>query len=207
MSCPQYFQMELDDMAAPSFVSFGKYYFGTMEEIADFVCALEDKQLSPDLVAAFRAYKNGEYNIRHPVANRYVPLLKPARLLHEETRTLENFFWVHINVWDAPYALECNNVETRNVWLECGGIHFRALYARFTGLKVSGATALWRPVGHSLCGYPEMLHYEQPVLYNRLAEFERTFESSDDMEEDWRLFCERPHPDFTEFCNDIFGNG
>lgn len=42
MSDAQYYRIELDDYAAPSFTSFGKSYFGTFDDVRSFISALEN---------------------------------------------------------------------------------------------------------------------------------------------------------------------
>lgn len=40
-----YYRLELDDYSAAAFTSFGKYYYGTLDEIRDFIdklCSNED---------------------------------------------------------------------------------------------------------------------------------------------------------------------
>ena len=44
MADEQFYQLRLDDCATPSFVSFDKPYYGPLEEIRDFVNALEQDE-------------------------------------------------------------------------------------------------------------------------------------------------------------------
>ncbi len=52
-----------------------------------------------------------------------------------------------------------------------------------------------------------MIEYETPRVFNRLAEIETTFKTKDEALADWASFRNNYAPDFTEFCNDIFGDG
>lgn len=57
----RYHRLELTDYTAVSFCIFGKYYFGTLEEIRTFINRLE-KELGDshrELVSAFRPMKQG----------------------------------------------------------------------------------------------------------------------------------------------------
>lgn len=40
MNEKQFYRLELDDMATPSFTSFGKFYYGTMEQLSIFMKCL-----------------------------------------------------------------------------------------------------------------------------------------------------------------------
>ena len=44
-------------------------------------------------------------------------------------------------------------------------------------------------------------------FWNRLDEPEKQFKTKEDAKRDWELFPENPDPDYSEFCNDIFGDG
>ena len=44
MSKEKYYVMHLDDYAAAQFTSFGKMYFGTLEEIGHFIRLLEKEK-------------------------------------------------------------------------------------------------------------------------------------------------------------------
>ena len=204
----QYYRLVLDDVAAPAFISVGKSYFGTMDEITRFIRALEaEHPSSRALISAFRAYEQGEHEVQHPVAYHNVPLLKPAVILHEEQHVLEDFAWEHLNIWSCTYNMRCSKVETIHRWVQCENSFRRVLYAHFTNLELDYAVEEWNVVGDMLWGYPEILHYDPPHIYNRLAEPEHTFDSLEELEKDWVKFCKEPRPDFSEFCNDIFGDG
>lgn len=207
----QLFRLELDDVAAPSFTSFGKSYYGTIEEIRKFIHALETADYLGDhakkLIEAFHSYDSGNITVKHSVAYREIPLLLPTKILHHELFALTNHSWEHKNIWNCPYYMRCKEVRTEHLWVQCGELLSSAIYAHFTGLEYQGPLGNWKKVGTMLWGYPELLEYHDPHIHNRLAEPERTFSSIDELERDWIEFRKNPRPDFTEFCNDIFGDG
>ena len=55
------FHIELDDYAKPSIVSFGKSYFGTMDDIEEFISKFDEED--DELVKAFREYINGNKDV------------------------------------------------------------------------------------------------------------------------------------------------
>ena len=211
MSDSQYYRLELDDVSAPSFTSFGKYYYGTIEELESFIHALKTADYIgdqfKDLIQAFYVYLQGNTEATHSVAYREVPLLKVAHVIHEENLIMKDYSWEHRNTWGCPYYMRCSKVETKHLWLACGGAYSRVLYAHFTNLEYQGVIDQWKTVGMMLWGYPELLSYEPPHINNRIAEPERVFNTEQECEDDWIAFKDHPVPDFTEFCNDIFGDG
>lgn len=211
MNTEQYFCLELDNVATPSFTSFGKYYWGTLTELRGFIKALQNADYVGDrcdsLVEAFRAYEQGQTEVTHSVAFRDVPLLHPAMILHEGNSIFRDLAWTHSNIWGFPQEMRCKRVATRHLWVQCEQKFYRIIYAHFTDFEHLGISGEWRKVGEMLWGYPEILDYQPPHIYNRLAEPEIEFDSLDALHADWQSFQANPMPIFDEFCNDIFGDG
>lgn len=205
-----YFRLELDDYSSASFCSFGKYYFGTLEEIRTFINAL-DKEYEDshrELVAAFRAYEIGQTDVTHSVAFQEVPLLTPATLIHTEKVVLKNYAWDHMNTWQSVYKMRCTQVETEHLWLACEGRGFRAIKAAFKRLRHESILGGWRQLSENmLWGFPCILREDAGSFWNTLAEIEKGFQTMEELEQDWEEFKKNPDPQFTEFCNDIFGDG
>lgn len=63
------------------------------------------------------------------------------------------------------------------------------------------------PVGGSVLGFSKMIEPEGRYLYNRLAVEEKRFKRKRDADEDRASFPLTRDVDFSEFCNDIFGDG
>ena len=103
---PTYYRLELDDYSAAAFTSFGKYYYGTLEDLRCFFGELaHDEKLKKqfkELLFTFQAFEEGHQDLSHSIAYRKVPFLVPALLLHRKTVILENYKWTHINTWDRP---------------------------------------------------------------------------------------------------------
>ena len=206
----QYYRLELDDYSAVSFCSFGKYYFGTLEDIRAFINTL-DKECEDshrELVSAFRAYEGGQTDAAHHVAFQKVPLLTPTRLVHTEKVVLQNYAWDHMNTWHRAYKMRCAKAETEHLWLECEGRYFRVIKVTFTKLRYESILGGWRQLSENmLWGFPCILREDADYFWNALAEPEKGFQTMEELEQDWEAFKRNPDPQFAEFCNDIFGDG
>jgi len=211
MSDAQYYRVELDDYAAPSFTSFGKSYFGTLDDVRSFISALEndpeDGKNYAELISAFHAFEQGDSSPMIHVAYNKVPLLKPTRLLFEETLKVDSYSWEHQNIWGFPYHMRCSQINAKHLWLECEGKFYRSIMAQFTNLQYGGTIGQWKAIGGMIWGHPGILEKSGSVMRNRLAEREKTFDSLNELNEDHAMFQNKPDPDYTEFCNDIFGDG
>lgn len=206
----RYYRLELDDYSAVSFCSFGKYYFGTLEEIRSFIDAVDKRCENSyrDLVSAFRAYEAGQTEVTHYVAFQKVPILTPARLIHKETLVLGDYVWDHLNTWQCIYKMRCDRVETEHLWLVCGDQGFRTMKANFKSLQYEGVLGEWITIGEDmLWGFPCVLQEDSEYFLNVIAEPEKGFKNAAELEQDWEKFKKNPDPRFAGFCNDIFGDG
>ena len=211
MNEKKYFRLILDDYSAASFTSFNKPYFGTWEEVQILLNELDKNKHSEDshssLLTAFRAYEAGRIDVTHNAAFQEVPFLVPAQLLHSEKVQLENHAWEHLNTWLCPYNMRCDKVVSEHLWFKCDGELVRAFKAEFSFLRYQGAIGQWKLVGDMLWGFPGMLTGDPAKFFNVMAEPEKFFKTKVELEKDWSSFKESPDPDYTQFCNDIFGDG
>ena len=186
MSNVQYYCLELDDYSAVSFCSFGKCYFGTLEDIRAFIDSLDQEK--PDshreLVSAFRAYEEGRTEVTHHAAFQEVPLLTPVRLIHKETLVLEDYAWDHLNTWQCTYKMRCDRVETEHLWLEYEGRGFRAMKANFKNLQHEGVLGGWIAIGYMLWGFPCVLQGDSERFWNVIAEPEKGFKTIEELEQE-----------------------
>ena len=207
----QYYCLHLDDYSTPAFISYGKAYYGTMEDLKAFMDALDKAEETHErfekLIGAFRAYEAGNTAVKHNVAFQEIPLLEPVKLLGTATLRLDNYHWEHLNTWKWPYKMRCDVVDTTHYWFSLDGIYCRAVKARFENLQYDGIGSKWSPLDSCFWGFPKMIEPEGRHLYNRLAVEEKRFKRKKDAEADRASFMLTRDVDFSEFCNDIFGDG
>ena len=211
MSDQQYYRILLDDYSAASFTSFDKAYFGTMSDLEGWIKAIEVEKCFAErfssLTKTFRAYQSGQHNITHNVAYQEVRFLDKVTLLYRESYTAEKLAWEHLNTWQWPYFMSCEKVESEHLWLRCKDRYYRCFMAKFYSLKYGTDPNEQTPAGGMLWGFPEMLEVDDlPLMWNRLAEPEKNFKTLAEAQADWEAFRAAPNPDFSEFCNDIFGD-
>ena len=64
---PTYYRLELDDYSAAAFTSFGKYYYGTLEDLRCFFGELaHDEKLKKqfkELLSTFQAFEEGQQDL------------------------------------------------------------------------------------------------------------------------------------------------
>lgn len=207
----QYYCLHLDDYSMPAFTSFGKAYYGTMADMEAFIAALDGHEKYHDryaaLIGAFREYEAGNHAVKHNVAYQDVPLLEPVKLLGTAKLRLDNYRWEHLNTWKWPYNMKCDVVETTHYWLSLDGVYCRAVKARFENLQYEDIGGGWHSLDDGFWGFPMIIKRDGRYLYNSLIEEEKRFKRKKDALEDRAGFLLTREVDFTEFCNDIFGDG
>ena len=205
------YRLMLDDYSAASFTSFGKAYYGTLEQITGFIDSLEtDEELEgryTELIAAFRRFCSGDQSVTHNVAYQKVPLLEPVKLIGSTTQRLDNYRWEHKNTWGWPYAMRCDAVETQHYWIAAEGYYARCVIALFENLAYHGVGHEWNQVGTMLWGFPHIIESSGDLVTNTLLVEEKRFSKRKDMLADKEAFAENRDVNFEAFCNDIFGDG
>lgn len=206
----EFYKMYLEDCSCPSFCSACKSVFGTLAEIEDFVAAYgedcREKGELPEIVTAFEKWKAGEKDATHIAACSEQRLLTSAKLVYRARHAFKLYQWEHRNIWGCIYHMRCSAVNTEHRWIECEGRYYRCVTASFEDLEWA-EEGEWCKVDDSTWGIPHMLCFEKNCVRNRLAEVENMFETKEEMENDYQKFFEKPIPDFSEFCNEIFGDG
>lgn len=207
----QYYCLNLDDYSAAAFTSFGKAYYGTLPQIRAFIQAIEDdKDRGKDfklLIDAFHAHEAGNTTVKHYVAYQEIPVLEPVEWIAEMPQRYDSYQWEHLNTWRWPYYMRCSNVETKHIWIKADGYYARCILARFENLVYKGFRDQWSGVDGAFWGFPHIIELDGRFCYNRLAVEEKRFKCKSDMMEDQESFSLTRDVDFTEFCNDIFGDG
>ena len=122
MSKEKYYVMHLDDYAAAQFTSFGKMYFGTLEEIGHFIRLLEKDpetaEAHKDTIEGYYKFLQGDTKVTHKVAYQDVKLLTPVRVRGSTTFVL---------VFGHTPTNHFQNAEPMRIWkgddaigIDCG---------------------------------------------------------------------------------------
>ena len=203
------YRINLEDCSAASFTSLSKPYYGSLDEIRELLSTIrDDPQMqgccTEVLNAFFNLYEKGRRGVMHLVAYKEVPLLERVQIFGKREFTLSDYSWEHINTWGYPYKMRCKSAVVSQFWVSRKGEFSRCFKVLFDGLEYESFDG-WKTVGHMLWGYPHMLEYEAPLIYNRLMIEDATFASLNAAMADLEL--PEPSFDFSGFCNDIFGDG
>ena len=206
------YRLQLDDFSAASFTSYGKDYFGTMEQIQSLFDYLRSGE---DLAGKFEyilgvndRYLAGDKEITHNVAYQEVPFLVPATVLREAKSVIRDHSWTHMNTWDCPYYMAFRKAENTHLWISCCGSFCRVIQAEFEGLHYGIDPKGLRPLGSMTLGYPGQIELlPDGRLRNRLFVIDRYFDSKEEAMEDYAKYEVQPNPKYGTILDDIFGDG
>jgi hypothetical protein len=207
----KYYRLLLDDYSAPSFTSFDKDYYGTLEQMHGFFSALkadeEAAQRQEYLLSIYDQYVAGQKAIKHRVAYQKVPFLVPANILGEEKLTRINYTWDHLNTWQFPYHMKCDRIDSRHLWISCHGKYTRCIQAKFTNLFYNGFGKNYKRFSGNTWGFPHQVEYEGIITFSRLFVEEKAFKTKAEALNDQMNFRHNPDPIYSGILNDIFGDG
>lgn len=207
----QYFCLRLWDYSTPSFVSKSKAFFGTLADIRTFISALEaDEKTQIDFketITAFHEFEAGNHTVTHNIAYHEFPLVEPVKIWYEAMLRLEDYSWEHTNTWGCNYTLRCKSAVTHHIWIEAGGYFIRVVKARFDKGQMQTDNDRWMSLGNNFWGHPKILRTDNDSVLNRLAVEEKRFANRDAAVSNFVRFYEEKDIDFSEFCNEVFGDG
>lgn len=201
----QYFRIDLDNPAVPSFCSFTKSYFGTLADINEVIGRMEQEGSCADTVAAFRKYLSGNLDVEHSVCYNKVKLLNPVELVSMELFELDDVQWDHTDAWDSIYTMHALHISAQQVVFRDGEYYCRCIRPTFRGLQYKSARrGYWQDVGSRFWGNVGML--TGGSYQCELALFVEE-ERSKDRDAVMANMGAAEKLDYTKACDELFGNG
>lgn len=178
-------QIQLYDYSHAQFGTFFKSYFGTSEDIAAFLAEV-------DRIPGFQ--------VQEPY-----PRIE-SRILEIRSSIQTAYKFHHFNVWNWPYEVSCETIESVHLWIQSGDRFYRCMKARLSKPSYyCEDTDTTHNLGSVLWGYPGILKVEDVTITNRLYVVEKVFKKQEEMRADILAFDGRPL--LTQLLDEIFGGG
>lgn len=209
MSKEKYYVMHLDDYAAAQFTSFGKMYFGTLEEIGHFIRLLEKEsrtsEAHKDTIEGFYKFLDGDKYVTHKVAYQDVKLLTPVRVRGSNVVRMNRKIWTHLNTWRWPVKMRASQVVVEVKLFQVGSKIYRAIRPSFKNLSdYSPFAKQWRKRQDGFWGFPHMLDldgdWNQCRFFVVNEEYKEFSQACEDMYDVSKI-------DFEPVINEVYGNG
>ena len=200
-----FYKMQLDDPAMPSFCSFSKDYFGSLQDFKEMIDGMREKGICLETVQAFERYLEGDSCAEHIVCYNKTPILVPARMISIERFNLEETEWDHENTYGCIYKMRADCVAVEQVLFECEDYYYRCVRPIFGGLQYKGEhSSQWLNVGNRLWGNESVVRIDGKVYAFRLFVVEQRSQNLDDI---LGSMWNQEKLDFRKACDEIFGNG
>lgn len=183
-------ELSLNDPATVSFCTFSKGYYGTKEEINEYLQVLEEDPGTREVYWELR-------KVRSAMAG--------YRLIDRQELILENKEWSHMNIWDCEYRLKASRIEISQLLLEGQGEFLRCIRPVFYDLmSYNNYWKEWRAVPERFWGSPKILYKQDEKIGTRLYIRINRYNSLD---EALPSLFDADTLDFKKVCDEIFGDG
>ena len=208
----QYYKLVLDDYATPSFISWYKDFFGTLDEISELIEALKTdrrtRESHQQTIDAFESFLNGNTEAEHIVAYNRQRLLTPVEIIKSSDTFLQTVIWDHSNVWDCIYRMKTDAVNVQRAIFKTDGsyvigikVHFQKLYYQTQKLD---SPDKWNQLKDGFWGFPKLFDISEDILRYRLYTAMNRYPDLCSAEED---FADEDQIDFKQIIDDVFGDG
>ena len=106
--------------------------------------------------------------------------------------------WTHLNIWGYPYEMKTDEGRVAVYWIEEEGLYKRIILPYFINLRYNDhkVTSSW--------GNPDVIVIGDNYITLNYGYCDKIFSSKEEMEND---IVNPSQFDFTQFCNEIFGDG
>ena len=209
MSKEKYYVIHLDDYAAAQFTSFGKMYFGTLEEIGHFIRLLEKDpetaEAHKDTIEGYYKFLQGDMNVTHKVAHQDVRLLAPVIVRGSNVIRMHRKRWTHLNTWRWPVKMRAAQIVVEVKLFKYKNRIYRAIRPAFKNLSdYSPFSKQWKKRQECFWGFPHMLDldgdWNQCRFFVVNEEYKEFSQACEDMFDETKI-------DFEPVINEVYGNG
>ena len=132
-----FYGVRLNNYFSPSFCLNHKMYFGTLNNIREFIRSMGRSEESYILRKALKRYTSGETDVTHRVAYIQQKLIEDVELIAEGKVKLGATAWEFLNVWYRPQCMEFDSAVVKTVLIKYEDRYFRVIKASVRGLRTS----------------------------------------------------------------------
>ena len=202
----RYFVLTMDDLATPGFCSWTKDFYGTLDEITEYIRRIPEGSYETTK-AALQEYLNGNTDVKHHICFHDRQLLTPVEVIKQERFELEQYLWDHKNIFDCIYKMKADMAVIEQMLIKSGDCYTRCVRCAFTDLQYMTEAPLhlgYRKMHDGFWGLPGMMHIEGNQYILSLYVLEKRYQN---LEEALADMGKVEKLDLTDVCNEIFGDG
>ena len=211
MDKKDFYGVRLNNYFSPSFCLNHKMYFGTLNNIREFIRSMRKSEQSYMIRKTFKRYMSGETDATHRVAYTQQKLIENVELIAEGKVKLGLTAWEFLNVWYRPQYMEFDSAVVKTALIKYEDRYFRVIKASVRGLRTSPEVnrpkEQWIEVSYGFWGHPGILSSvadgETYMVYSNLYMKEKEYATKEEA-------LAKFHTDevcLDCLCEDVFGNG
>ena len=206
-----FYGVRLNNYFSPSFCLNHKMYFGTLNNIREFIRSMRKSEQSYMIRKAFKRYMSGETDATHRVAYIQQKLIEDIELIAKGKVKLGPTAWEFLNVWYSPQYMESDSAVVKIALIKYENQYLRVIKASVRGLRTSPEANRpkdqWIELPYGFWGHPGILSSvadgETYIVYSNLYMKEKEYATKEEA-------LAKFHTDevcLDCLCEDVFGNG
>ena len=129
MEMNDFYGVRLNNYFSPSFCLNHKMYFGTLNNIREFIRSMGRSEQSYLVRKALKRYTSGETDVTHRVAYIEQNLIEDVELIAEGKVKLGATAWEFLNVWYSPQYMESDSTVVKIALIKYENQYLRVIKA------------------------------------------------------------------------------
>lgn len=156
------FAITLEDYACPRYLPVTKSYYGSMDEMVDFMIRLED---NPATGARYKEtldaaeYYDLDNDMTHTVAGQTLPIFVPVVEVSRLETTRQDVRWEYKTYGGTVYPCYASKIEMRQSLIETPSGYELCVQANIIGLQVCYHGVGWLCPNGTIKGFPGMVTF------------------------------------------------
>ena len=206
-----FYGVRLNNYFSPSFCLNHKMYFGTLNNIREFIRSMGRSEQSYILRKALKRYTSGETDVTHIVAYIQQKLIEDVELIAEGKVKLGATAWEFLNVWYHPQYMVIDSAVLKTALIKYEEQYLRVIKVSVRGLRtcadINRHEEEWTTLSDGFWGHPGVLSStkdgETYMVYSNLYMKEKEYATKEEA-------LAKFHSDkvcLDCLCEDVFGNG
>lgn len=162
----QFYKIYLEDYSFPRYASVVKPYYGTEDEVYDFISNLEKdewtKKRYREIIEAAYAYEtDGDpYQTVATIAGQILPVATPVEEIGRFETTLTNHSWIYTDYYGKVFPCRADSIDVCQVLLRTDRGYERCAKVKLTGFSVCYHSAGWIELCRSTKGFPGVVTFD-----------------------------------------------
>lgn len=166
MNDKQFYRTYLEDYSFPRHASVVKPYYGTEEDIFNFIHNLASDDWTAkrykEIIDAACAYDTDDdpFDTVATIAGQVHPVMTPVQEIGRFETNLTNQSWIYTNYHGEVFPCRATSVDVCQVLLQTDNGYDRCMKVKLTGFTVCYHSIGWVELTYAMKGFPGIITYD-----------------------------------------------